>query len=273
MAYGTRAMIHEDLDQFPEAEAEYRKAVSLYEGLAAQFPTVREYQTGAAVAQNNLAAFLEVNGGQLDEAEGSTVASSGSGKAWRPVTHLTRSTGPGWPSAWTTCPGSWQRLAVTWRRRRRYRRTVELRTALTRDFPDTPHHFAKLGQAHRGLAKLATLRGDLGEARRLQEQAIASSRAALALAPQNANLLEDAQGACTELIETLIRSGEHEGAAKTVAEFVALSPGSGPESLRAGLVPARCVPLAEADTHLAGSRRRTWPRPTPTGRLSCSASP
>jgi hypothetical protein len=132
---------------------------------------------------------------------------------------------------------------------------VELRAALTRDLPSSPHHFFKLGGALRGLAKLVTLRGDLGEARRLQEQLIASSRALLALAPQNADLLQGFQGIRSELIETLIGLGEHEGAAGSVAELVALSPGSGPESFRAGSFLARCVPLATADARLSDARR------------------
>jgi tetratricopeptide (TPR) repeat protein len=207
------------------------------------------------MAQNNLAAFLEVHGRQLDEAE----------RLYRRILGFWEGLAAGDPSN----PGYRSRLALTLdnlsgalaktgrnlEAEKALRRVVELRAALTRDFPSSPHHFFKLGGALRGLAKLVTLRGDLGEARRLQEQLIASSRALLALAPQNADLLRDAPVLRSELIETLIGLGEHEGAARSVAELVALSPGSGPVCARAGSFLARCVPLAEADTHLAGSRR------------------
>jgi tetratricopeptide (TPR) repeat protein len=135
------------------------------------------------------------------------------------------------------------------------RRVVDLRSGLTKDFPNTPYHFSRLGDALAGWAKLVADRGDLTLARQLQEQAIASKRRALTLAPRDGNLPQHLKDHHTALIETLIRMRAHEDAARTVAEFVALAPGSGPESLRAASFLARCVPPAEADTHLADSRR------------------
>jgi hypothetical protein len=132
---------------------------------------------------------------------------------------------------------------------------VDLRSGLTKDYPDTPHNFAQLRDVLAGLARLAAGRGDLALARQVQEQVIASKRKALALAPRNRNYLQSFQGYYAYLIETLIRIRAREDVARTVAEFVALSPGSGPESVRAGSFLARCVPLAEADTHRADSRR------------------
>ena len=240
MAYGTRATIDEDLNQVRVAEAGYRKVPgpAYRRGAGCTIPHGPELSDpGAAKARNNLAAFLELSGGQLDEAE----------RLYRHILGLWEGLAAGDPSnleyrsrVALSLDNLSAVLAKTGRNleaEKALRRTVELRAALTKVFPDTQHHFTKLGQAFSALAKLVTLRGDLGEARRLQEQEIASTRAALAVAPQNAELLHYAQGACSELIETLIRSGEHEGAAKTVAELVALSPGSGPESLRRRLVP------------------------------------
>src|SRR5262249_14005899 len=114
------------------------------------------------------------------------------------------------------------------------RRVVDLRSGLTQDFPSTPYHFSRLGDVLGGWAKLCAHRGDLARRRQLQEQGIASKRKALALAPRDRNLLQSLQNQDAALIETLIRMRAHEDAARTVAEFVALSPGSGPESLRAG---------------------------------------
>jgi hypothetical protein len=132
---------------------------------------------------------------------------------------------------------------------------VDLRSGLTRDFPNTPYFFSRLGDVLGDWAKLIADRGDLTHARQLQEQAITSKQKALALAPRDTNSLQSLQNHYALLIETLIRMRAHDDVARTAAELVALSPGSGPESLRAGSYLARCVPLAEADTHLAGSRR------------------
>jgi hypothetical protein len=135
------------------------------------------------------------------------------------------------------------------------RRCTALRLQQTRDFPNSPHFVVQLASGLARLANLAADRGDLSEARRLQEQVLTYRRAALALVPANSGYRAAISTACTALIVTLIRMREHEAAAKVVAEFAALSPESGPACTRAGWLLARCIPLATVDPRLPTSRR------------------
>ena len=138
---------------------------------------------------------------------------------------------------------------------RSLRRAAELRESLTKDFPNTPWHFLKLAEANRASAKLHGDRGELTEARRLQEQAVKATRTALALAPENAEYRRCVASECARLAETLIALKKHNEATTVVAEFASHSHDSATEMLRAGSFMARCVPLASADSQLPVSRR------------------
>jgi len=253
-AHNTLARALEDLGQPREAEADYRKAIGLLDELAAQFPTVPEHQTRAAVGRNNLAVLLE-NQGRLDEAE--TVL--------RENLQSLERLAAGDPSNYnypSTLALTLDNLADVWEKSSRkpeaeqaLRRSAGLRSGLTKDFPNTPYHLRELGDELARLANLASDRGDLGEARRLQEQVIAHRRSVLALAPRNAGFLKSVSAAHADLIETLIRLGAHQDANGVIAEFVKLSPDSGPRCFGAGTFLARCVPLAAADTRLTDARR------------------
>jgi tetratricopeptide (TPR) repeat protein len=135
------------------------------------------------------------------------------------------------------------------------RRAALARSSITKDFPNTPYHFGKLAGSLSKLAKLATARGDLAEARRLLDESLAARRAALALAPLNAEYVKSVASVCAELIETLIRLKDHDAASKIAVQLVSLSADSGQESLRAGSFLSRCVSLAAADSKLPGTRR------------------
>jgi tetratricopeptide (TPR) repeat protein len=135
------------------------------------------------------------------------------------------------------------------------RRAALLRASLTKDFPNTPWHFVKLAEAHRGLARLQIHRGDFAEARRLQEQAVAASRAALAIAPENVEYRHLLASECASLAETLISLKKHDEATRYAAEFASLSQDSAKETLRAGSFMAQCVPLAAADAQLPETQR------------------
>ncbi len=253
-AHNTLARALEDLGQPRAAEADYRKAIGLLDELAAQFPTVPEHQTRAAVGRNNLAVLLE-NQGRLGEAE--TVL--------RENLQSLERLAAGDPSNYnypSTLALTLDNLADVWEKSSRkpeaeqaLRRSAGLRSGLTKDFPNTPYHLRELGDELARLANLASDRGDLGEARRLQEQVIAHRRSVLALAPRNTGFLNSVSAAHAALIETLIRLGAHQDANTVIAEFVTLSPDSGPQRFGAGTFLARCVPLAAADTRLTDARR------------------
>jgi tetratricopeptide (TPR) repeat protein len=253
-AYNIRGTRFDELGQSRAAETEYLRTIDLLDELAARFPAVVKYRTHAAVTRNNLAIVLE-NDGRLDEAE----------RIYRRNLELWEGLAAGDPTNSdyrSKMALSAENLSVvlgklgrTAEAEQGLRRVVDLRSGLARDFPNTPYFLSRLGDVLGGWAKLGADRGDLALTRQLQEQAIASKRKALMLAPRDIHYLQGLKDHHAALIETLIRMRAHEDAARTVAEFVAIAPGSGPESLRAGSFLARCVPLAEADTHLAGSRR------------------
>jgi hypothetical protein len=105
------------------------------------------------------------------------------------------------------------------------------------------------------LAELATARGDPKEARRVLNDSLAARRAALSLAPGNAEYVKSVATGCAELIEELLRLKDHQAASKIALELVSLSPDSGQESLRASSFLSRCVTLAAADSALPEARR------------------
>jgi tetratricopeptide (TPR) repeat protein len=254
-AFNVQGMLFEDLGQIPAAEAAYDRATAQFQDLIDRFPTVGRYRSRLAVVGNNLAAMLLVNDRRLDEAE--TIYRHNL-EYWK-----------GMAASEPAIPDHRSKLALTYdnlagvlaktgrkpEAEQALRSAIDLRSALTKYFSSSPHHFEKLAGALNGLAGLVADRGDLGEVRRLNEQAIASNRAALALAPGNAFYRRGLAGAHAHLVETLIRSGEHAEAAKTVAEYLATVPDSPPDRFRAGAFLARCVPMAAAGERLDATRR------------------
>jgi tetratricopeptide (TPR) repeat protein len=255
-AHNVRGMVLEELGKPSEAKPEYQKAIELFDELAARFPDEVRHRTQGAMVRNNLAVLIETDG-QLDEAE----------RIYRRNVEL-------WDNLVANSPAPTNadyrsklalmldnlsvvlsKLGRKGEAERNLRRAVDLRSGLTKDYPNTPFHFTRLGDTLGGWSKLASDRGDFALARQLRERAIASKRKAVALAPQAPDLLDGLRDCHAALAETLIRMRAHEDAARTVAELVALAPGSGPESLRGASFLARCVPLAEADPALAQNRR------------------
>jgi tetratricopeptide (TPR) repeat protein len=167
-----------------EAAAEYREAVVLADELAAQFPDSSEHSARAAQIRSNQAGSLMAEGG-LEEAEAllrHNVA------FWEKL----KASEPANANAASKLVVNLGNLGEVLERRGRkdeteqaLRRAAELRLAMTKDFPNTPHYFNHLGSILTRLSRLARERGDLAEARRLAEQAVENTRAALALAPKN----------------------------------------------------------------------------------------
>jgi eukaryotic-like serine/threonine-protein kinase len=249
-----RATLFEDQGQFEAAEADYRKVVELFDTLVERFPNVLEYRHKAGVSRQNLAILIE-HDGRLEESE----------KIHRLNLEFWEGLAAGDPTnrdyrhkVAMTLESLAALLEKTGRKaelERALRRAAENRSSLTRDFPNTPSNFEKLSSSLKRLAILANARGDLTEARGLQEQAFGGARAALALAPGNAEFLKSAATCGNDVIETLIRLREHQAATKTASLLVSLQPDSGQELFRAGSVLARCATLAANDLRLSNSRR------------------
>ncbi len=253
-AYTTCGMSRADAEHNPESAADFRKALALYEELARQHPTRMGFPVNVAIARLNLANWMECMG-QLAEAE--TMYRRNlefwEGRAARePAVHNYRS------KTALVLESLSSVLAKQGRKpeaEQSVRRSAELRSGLTKDMPDSPYNFFTLARNLVTTAELVADRGELGEARRFQEQAIASVRKSLALDPGNSTYLTLVRNARAGLSDTLIKLGEHADAAKTVAQLVNDSPGSASDRFRAGALLARCVPLAANDKRLESTRR------------------
>jgi tetratricopeptide (TPR) repeat protein len=247
-----RAMILQDMDQIDAAKADYLKVIELCENLTQRFPSAFEHKAKATIARHNLAIMIE-DVGEFGESERihrvnlkfweDLAASEPSNPDYRSKTALTL-----------------ESLAALLEKTKRstedvLRRAAHLRSLLTKDFPNTPYHFSKLAGSLNGLARVATARGDLTEARRLLEESLAARRAALALSPGYTEFVQAVATCSNELVESLIRLKDHQAATKLLAEQISLAPGSGEASFRAGSVLARCATLAAADRGLPEARR------------------
>jgi eukaryotic-like serine/threonine-protein kinase len=237
-----------------DSAPEYRKALDLFDDLTARFPDSADYPRRAALARSNLAGAM-MQSGRLEEAEG-----------------VLREVVAFWEKQIKSNPNNFNaqsRLALTFgnlsyvlekrgllpEAEQTMRRAADVRLVLTKNFPNTPHHFDNLGQFLAALGRFASDRGDITQARRLFDEALASKRKALALAPNDAGCRASTRVVCADLAETLIKLGAHEDAAKTVAELTVLSPTTAEESVRAARVLAQGIPLVAADPKLDAAAR------------------
>ncbi len=246
----------ERLGQPREAGADFRKAIDLWDELAVRFPAVLDYSKCAATCRYNLACSM-VDDGRLDEAESVLGQVLG---YWERMAAGDASNANYRSKMALTLGDLGDVLEKTGRKpeaEQALRRSADLRSMLTKDRPTEPWHFIQLGSMLTRLAKLAALRGDLPAVRRLEEQALSSKRAGLALAPRNPDNLhfQSATTSHAALIETLIGLHEHDDAARAIGELLSFSPDSGPQCFRAGSLLAQCVPLAAADARLTEGRR------------------
>jgi eukaryotic-like serine/threonine-protein kinase len=237
-----------------EAEADFRKAVELYDELAARFPSVPEYPARAALNRSNEACCM-VTDGRLVEAESVFRQVLG---FWERMSAGDPSIGKYRSKIALTLGNLGEVLEKTSRKpeaEQALRRAADLRSVLTQETPTEAWQFIQLGNLLAELARLAADRGDMAAVRRLEEQALSSKRAGLALAPRNADSVESTSTTHSALIETLIRLREHEDAARAVSELISFSSDSAPQCFRAGSFLARCVPLPAADARLTDARR------------------
>ncbi len=254
-AYNVRGMMRDDSAQGHEKATDYRKSIALLEELADQHPADASYRVRACTARNNLAVSME-NNGRLDEAE----------KIHRQNLEVWQALAAKDPSILdyrSKMALALENLCSVLTKAGRKReaeesigRSIELRSDLTKDMPDSPYNFAVLAGNLSTLAALVTDRGDLAVAWGLQEKAITSARKSVALTGGNSNFhLALVRNARAALAETQIKLGEHDDAAKTVTELVANSPDPASDRFRAGALLARCVPLAANDKRLETTRR------------------
>ena len=245
-ALNLRGMSMGQANRHLAAETDFRGTIALFEELAALFPDAAEYPAQVVVARNNLSGSMESQG-RIKEAEDllrlnlafwqKKVDADKTSYDFHSKTALTLA----------NLASLWEKTGRKAEAEKALRQSIKLRADLAQAFPKTPHHMVQLRDELGRLAGLASGRGDLAEARRLEEQAVVHSRAIVALAPTNADYRARNREALAALTETLLSLRVHDQAATSIAEMIKCTPVSTLETVRAAAMLARCAPLAASD--------------------------
>jgi serine/threonine protein kinase len=217
----------------------YRRALSLYEGLAAEFPDQPGYRAGTADAWQAIAATLD---GLADL--------PGAGAAARQA--LT-----GWESLVRDFPENVDyhyKLATAYARSHRDEQFLVELEKLVAKFPSRHQYRGDLGLAlaNRGLGLRD--RGEPEKALPLLRRSRDLIRSALEDQPRSPAYLRYLSIACTVLAETYLHLGRHAEAAHIAEELPAIVP-DGVDAANAAEILIRCMLLAQADDRLSRTER------------------
>jgi tetratricopeptide (TPR) repeat protein/serine/threonine protein kinase len=135
-----------------------------------------------------------------------------------------------------------------------YRRALPLRQKLAEKSPGRADYQGELGAT---LNNLAMVLQDQTEARRLLEQALAHQQAAIKRDPHNPRYRQNLRGHLLCLSDTLVALGAHADAARVADEMPRDFPEDCDAYLLAAKLLARCVQLAEQDSHLTVAARQS----------------
>jgi serine/threonine protein kinase/tetratricopeptide (TPR) repeat protein len=141
-----------------------------------------------------------------------------------------------------------------------FRQAVALGERQVQDHPQAPEPHSKTGMALNNLAVRLMEQDKLTEARELLEQAIQHQEAALGADRKNPDYRENLRNHCWSLAATLVRLGDHAGAARAATRLPEILPDGREEYLRAAIFLAMCVPLAEKDAQLPEDKRKDLAR-------------
>jgi serine/threonine-protein kinase len=238
-----------------EAEAPFRDAVAILKQLAADFPTVPSYRHGLASSQTMLA-NLWSNAGRPKDAEA----------AFRDAVALLERLVADFPAV----PGYKNDLAQSrndlgvlladtgrpQEAQAAYRQALALRRQLVTDFPTVPDYQNSLAGTFVNLGLLLAQGKEYNAARRMYEQALPYHRAALEANPRHPYYRRFYRNNRGALAEALVALGEHRAAAAAASQVVAAAVEPADDAYKAAGLLARCVPLAEKDTHLSDPQRR-----------------
>jgi serine/threonine protein kinase/Flp pilus assembly protein TadD len=279
------------LNRSRAAEASYRQALEIRQGLAVADPDAPEYQSDLGSTFHNLAHLLMNRGERSRAALGaSTVALAGSPGAGGPLlaaSALAPERIEGLPQARQLISGAIahqrkalekepgntnyrtflarqydlqgaivKRLDDLGEAERAIRESAAVRQRLADEFPAIPRYQSELGGALNNLAIIQKRQGKLAEARRSVEQAITRQQAARKMSPENPVYRQYLYNHYWNLADFLVLLGEHAAARTAAAELSAVFPERGQEQITAAWFVARCLPLAEKDAALPAEKRR-----------------
>jgi serine/threonine-protein kinase len=236
-------------DRLKEAEAAFRQSLDLQQRLVEEDPKMAAYRRELAGSHQRLAVVL-ARTGRHEEAE----------QEYARAVDLQRALAEDFPRV----PAYGEELAQSYRNRgllwvrarkpkeaeRDFRQALDLQQRLVDEFRHMAPYRSDLAITLEDVAEVLLQQDRLAEARQHVEQAIEHQRAARKLQPE-----QPAYGRCLgshyqALAETLLRLGDHTGAAQAAEEMPPLLPQHGEGNHAAARCLARCVPLAERDPAL-----------------------
>jgi serine/threonine-protein kinase len=147
-------------------------------------------------------------------------------------------------------------LGKTAEAERAYRSAVDLLKKVAADFPAVTEYQCHAGGMLDNLAELLRKRSDLVEARRLLDEAVGYLQAVLKVKPRDPTARNLLSNHYSRLADTLVRLGDHDGAARAAAELPRGMPDRWRDYHEAAQFLARCVPLAEIDGQLPHAERQ-----------------
>ncbi len=136
-----------------------------------------------------------------------------------------------------------------------YRLAQDLREKLAAEFPAVPAYQSDCGRGLDALAALARRRGDHAEAARLEGLAVVRQRAALDASPKHPTYRKYLRVHYGNLVDSLVRVGDHAGAAGRAEEQVRLWPDDPAVLHAAGIHLGWCLLVVETDASLADGKR------------------
>jgi tetratricopeptide (TPR) repeat protein len=140
------------------------------------------------------------------------------------------------------------------------RRSVDHYSELVKEFPRHAGHRGDLGWALGNLGGLYRKQGRLRDARDHLDRGIKYVREALDANPKDRRYRQSLRYQYSELGETALKLEDHGAAAAAALAFPDVLSTSGRDYYLAGRLLARCIPVAEADAALTGSKRDTTVR-------------
>jgi serine/threonine-protein kinase len=238
-----------------EAEASATEALAIQKQLVADLPTVPLHREQLARCYNNLGVLLK-DTERPKEAEA----------AYREALAVQQRLAAEFP----TVPGYRWELAGSHfnlgslikdqgrleEAERLFHEALAIQKRLVADFPAVPDYQCDLVNTLDGLAELARGRKEYAAARKLLEEARLPLQATLDASPRHPFYREVF---CTHrqfLAATLLELGEYAAAAEAARDLARIAFNPAEDAYKAAGFFARCIPLAEQDKKLSGSRRQ-----------------
>jgi serine/threonine protein kinase len=241
--------------QFREAAPLCTQALQLHSRLVAEYPAKPQLRHGLAKATLNTAMMLT-------DAGKSDLANKGFRAALTVLTWLTKNH-PRVASYQQDLADCATRLGLLLRDAGKFqdaesflRQALAAREQLAALFPAAARHESNVGGALNNLAMILLARGELAEARRCLETAIRRQQAAIRADAGQRQFREFLANHHWNLGRVWLGLQDHAAAAQAAAELPRILPDDPERYVLAALLLARCLPLAEKDSHLPEPKRR-----------------